>query len=332
MLAKLTLAFVVLGALAAAPEAAASGGPLFVAQGGAGIVQGSTRFIPVGENTANDTTLEAISTKDGTLLGQLELVGQWGVPSTPAGAEGISRDGKTLVLESITNGQTSPSLFMLVAPKTMRIRREITLKGFFSFDALSPDAAKLYLIEYTQAGSGDLSHYIVRAYDLRTNRLLPGRIADRTQKSWVMEGYPVTRTRSTDGRWVYTLYTNPAGYPFIHALDTVRGVAHCVGLPMANQNGIYNIVLALHGRTLSVHWKSGRPFVDVDTSTWRVSPAHDTFPWLWVVLGVSLLACVSITSWWLARGRWAAASRRSSQLRAGKSRSTTAPTAPSSAA
>jgi hypothetical protein len=79
---------------------------------------------------------------------------------------------------------------------------------------------------------------------------------------------------------VYTLYSNPAGYPFIHALDTVRGVAHCVGLPMTNQNGIYNIRLALHGQTLSVHWLSGRPFVNVDTATWKVSPAHrGGFPW-----------------------------------------------------
>lgn len=332
MLAKLAGSLAVLAAVAA-PSAAASGGPLFVTVGGAGVVHGAMRFVPVINNSGNDTTLEAISTKDGTLGNQLDLVGQWGIPSTPAGAEGLSRDGRTLVLADVNAGQTSPSLFLVVDPKTMRIRTPITLKGWYSYDALSPDGKKLYLIEYTQgAYSGDLSHYVVRAYDLHTNRLLPGRIADRTQKSWVMHGSPVTRTTSTDGRWVYTLYTNPAGYPFVHALDTVRGIAHCVGVPLANQNGIYNILLALHGRTLSVHWRSGRPFVNVNTTTWRVSPAHRTFPWLWLVLGVSLLACVSITSWWWARGRWAAASRRWWPRPAGTSRSTTAPPAPSSAA
>ena len=49
-----------------------------------------------------------------------------------------------------------------------------------------------------------------------------------------MDGYPLTRVTSADGRWVYTLYQNGGvgGYPFIHALDTVRGVAHCIGVPL----------------------------------------------------------------------------------------------------
>jgi len=65
----------------------------------------------------------------------------------------------------------------------------------------------------------------------------------------------------------------------------VRGVAHCVGLPMKNQNGIYNIVLSLHRRTLSVHWRSGRPFVNLDTASWRVTPAHrGGFDWWWLTL------------------------------------------------
>jgi hypothetical protein len=294
MLAKLTLGLCVLGALAAAP-AAAGDGPLFVSQGGDGIVQGSTRFIPVSDSSANDTQLVAISTADGTLKNQLGLVGNWGLPYTPAGPQGLSFDGKTLVLADTSAGQTSPSLFMVVDPKKLQIVRPITLNGYFSFDALSPDGSKLYLIQYTRSGNSyiDLNHYIVRAYDLKASRLLPGRIADRTQKSWVMQGSPVTRTTSADGRWVYTLYMNPGGYPFIHALDTVRGVAHCVGLPMTSQNGIYNIVLGLHGRTLSVHWRSGRPFVNVDTSTWKVSPAHGGgFPWWMLGFAVLPLAAV----------------------------------------
>ena len=103
----------------------------------------------------------------------------------------------------------------------MRVREQFTLKGNYSFDALSPDASKLYLIQRVDANN--YSRYIVRAYDLSTHTLLPGRIADRTQKSWVMQGDAMTRTTSPDGRWVYTLYMNPGGTPFIHALDTVQG-------------------------------------------------------------------------------------------------------------
>lgn len=90
-----------------------------------------------------------------------------------------------------------------------------------------------------------------------------------------MRGSPVTRTTSGDGQWVYTLYTNPGGYPFVHPLDKVRGVAHCVGLPLRRQKQIYAAKLALHGRTLSV-----KPWFSVDTKTWRVSRVpRASFPW-----------------------------------------------------
>jgi hypothetical protein len=296
MLGRLCFVIVALGALAAAP-AAAGDGPLFVSQGGTGLLApagawpgGPVRIVPVSVSSANDTELEVISAKDGSVLNTTDLVGQWGLPFTPAGAEGISRDGRTVILADTQSGLVSPSNFLVVDPRTMRIRQPITLEGVFSYDALSPDGSTLYLIQYKGARAGDLTHYVVRAYDLRTDRLLPGRIADRTQKGWVMHGSPVTRTSSADGRWVYTLYLNPGGYPFVHALDTVRGVAHCVGVPLANQSGIYNLVLALHGRTLSVHWRSGRPFLNVDTATWRVSSAHAGFDLWWLALAALPLA------------------------------------------
>ena len=294
MFTKLALSFAVLAALAAAP-AAAGDGPLYVTTGGLGVVGGTTRYISSVDGSSNETQLLAVSTKDGTLTGSLPLVGQWGLPSTPAGAEGLSRDGKKLVLADMSSGTVSPSLFMVVKTKPLRTVDPITLSGYFSYDAMSPEGSKLYLIQYMRTdGTVNLGRYIVRAYDLRTNRLLPGRIADRTQKSWVMQGSPVSRTWSADGRWVYTLYQNPGGYPFIHALDTVRGVAHCVGLPMKNQSGIFNIVLSLHGRTLSVHWRSGRPFVDVDTASWRVTAAHPGgFDWWWLALAIAPAAALA---------------------------------------
>ena len=83
---------------------------------------------------------------------------------------------------------------------------------------------------------------------------------------------------------MYTLYENPGGYPFVHALDTVRGVAHCVGLPWhGSQNAFYNMRLSLRSgdRSLAVHWLSGRPWLRVDTSTWAVAPDRRTGPpWL----------------------------------------------------
>ena len=202
---------------------------------------------------------------------------------------GLSRDGRTLVVQSLTSG--SPTSFLVLNTRTMRLRSSFTLKGNYSFDALSPDASRLYLIQRVDANN--YSRYIVRAYDLNTHTLLPGRIADRTQKSWVMQGDAATRTTSLDGRWVYTLYTNNGGTPFIHALDTVKGVAHCIGIPWAkaDQSGLYNVVLTLHGKQLAVHWRSGRRWLNVDASTWRVSPAAGpAFPWRWISLGAGVLA------------------------------------------
>jgi hypothetical protein len=46
-----------------------------------------------------------------------------------------------------------------------------------------------------------------------------------------MQGIPLTRATSLDGRFAYTLYQRPEGEPFIHALDTARGAAACIDLP-----------------------------------------------------------------------------------------------------
>ncbi|HZT83828.1 MAG TPA: hypothetical protein VE984_00205 [Gaiellaceae bacterium] len=46
-----------------------------------------------------------------------------------------------------------------------------------------------------------MTHYIVRGYDMRTNRLLPGRIVDRIEKDEkTMTGYAINRATSAGGR------------------------------------------------------------------------------------------------------------------------------------
>jgi len=67
----------------------------------------------------------------------------------------------------------------------------------------------------------------VRAYDLAARRLLPEPVVDPREPGEKMQGLPMTRATSADGRFAYTLYERPRGAPFIHALDTVRGSAAC---------------------------------------------------------------------------------------------------------
>jgi hypothetical protein len=289
-----TLAFLLcLTALVAAPAAAAGGPAGPAAQLGVGVLSpnGTTRYVAA--PSAQDTTLLAIQATTGLVLNATNIIGSYGIPVLGYNApsdEGLSHDGSTLVVGDTQ--QLDHSHFLVYDTRTFQMKNEIVLKGTFSYDALSPDASTLYLIQRPTAT--DYQHYVVRAYDLQTNRLLPGRIADRTQKSWVMQGSAMTRTTSADGRWVYTLYANPGGYPFIHALDTVRGVAHCVGLPAtpSEQNGLGNVVLALHGKRLAVSWRSGRSWLNVDLATWQVTPARGGFPWLWLALGLGLAAAV----------------------------------------
>jgi hypothetical protein len=292
---KIFLALFV-AALAAAPAAAGDGFPQAAMQFGSGVTSPQDphgppgrQYVAVGIDQAHTllTTLQY-----GGITGASPLDGAFGIPMvTQSQTGGLSHDGKTLILQEVA--LAAPTQFVVVDARTLRERSRFILDGIYSFDALSPDGSMLYLIQRVDAQN--YSRYVVRAYDLVNRHLLPGRIADRTQKSWVMEGQSVTRGTSADGRWVYTLYSNPGGYPFVHALDTVRGVAHCVGIawPQGRDQGpLWNLVLEPQAGTVAIHWRSGRPFSRLDTSTWRAMPvAASHFPWYWAVLGalVSIL-------------------------------------------
>jgi hypothetical protein len=301
--------------LVAAPIAAADGPMPFASQGGLGVTMpdGLTRIVAVGIGAAglprSRTELEVVETRGGSVRSWVDLPGSWGVPVvtySQSGAEGLSADGKMLILgDVVASYPRTTSWFLVVNTKTMQIVRTIELKGDYAYDALSPDGKRLYLIDHVDGTNSQ--RYVVRAYDLAAGRLLPGRIADRTQKSWVMQGYPMARTTSADGRWVYTLYENPSGFPFVHALDTKRGVAHCIGLPWTgDQNGFYNLRLSLrrNDRTLAVHWLSGRPWLAVDTGTWRVAQDHRAgLPWLGIGAGCAAVLAAAAAFLLLRRRR-----------------------------
>jgi hypothetical protein len=285
-------------ALTLAPVATADGGgpAAGVNQGWDGVTASGigVRYVTVA--TGTDTTLEMIRKRDGRVLNFMSLTGQWGIPAVAndGSTGGLSTDGRTLVLADASPpiaGLRNQSSFLVVDTKNWRASQPVFLQGDFAFDALSPNGSRLYLIQHVSAS--DSTRYIVRAYDLSTGRLLPGRIADRTQKGWVMQGYPVSRATTADGRWAYTLYRNNGGYPFIHALNTVRGTAHCIGLPWhGSQQYIFNVRLSLrdHARQLAVHWLNGTPIFAMDTKTYRLTRAtvaRAGFDFPWWTLGIA---------------------------------------------
>ncbi|TMK69746.1 MAG: hypothetical protein E6G50_11230 [Actinobacteria bacterium] len=250
----------------------------------------------VAEPDGAGTTLLAVRERDGGVLRQASLAASWGIPlvAMDGTTGGLSADGRTLVLGDASqyNGPLrSSSRFLVVDTATLRTRAEVRLRGDYGYDALSPDGTTLYLIQHVS--SRDIFRYVVRAYDLAHGRLLPGRIADRTQRGWVMQGFPLERVTSPDGRMAYTFYANPGGYPFIHALDTVHGTAHCIGVPWrAQQNGLSKLQMTLARNQLRLGWPGGRTFISVDTTTYRLArpaTAGGDFPWWAVAVGGSIL-------------------------------------------
>lgn len=257
---------VLAGALAVTGAASAAFPGTYALQSPAGVVVAGVRISAV--QLGSDTRLLATNARTGTLLHARTLSGSFGVPTLiPANTPlGVFRGGRRLVLQSSDSGRTTR--FLVVRPANLSVAQTITLRGSFAFDALSPSGTRLYLIQHT---SGDLEHYVVRGYDLSTGRLLPGRIADRTQANWVMRGWPDTRVVSRTGRWVYTLYSNPGGFPFVHALDTVAGVAHCVGFAWhGSQNALTGYRLELRGNRLLVLRGNGTVYRSIDRTTWAV--------------------------------------------------------------
>jgi hypothetical protein len=271
MIRRLAVLLAALGALGATPSAFAAFPAPYAVQGGEGLasLDGSVRFVAT--KAGADTLVSAISTDGGGTLFKQTVPGAYGIPEvTQSGlAAGLFRDGSAFVLQNV--GIEEKSSFVVLNALDLTVRDTITLGGTFGFDALSPDASKLYLIQHLS--TNDIEHYVVRAYDLATHKLMPGRIADKSQKSWVMQGWAVSRVTSPDGRWAYTLYANPGGYPFIHALDTVKGVAHCVGLPwkQPDQSPVYEFTLALKGSSLAVERAGGGTWRLVNRSSRRVS-------------------------------------------------------------
>jgi hypothetical protein len=221
--------------------------------------------------------LVALPAKGGTVVARIGgsvyssrfLEGRYTVPvvALDRTAAGLSTDGSTLVL--INPRRTFPrerTSFVVLDARSLRARRHIVLDGDFSFDALSPDGTRMFLIHYLSRR--DPTRYEVRALDVASGKLLPTPIVDTSEPDERMAGFPVTRETTADGRWAYTLYDGAGEEPFVHALDTVDGEAHCIDLAMlSGRQDLYDLRLGLGpgGRGLAV-MDGGEKLTVVDTS------------------------------------------------------------------
>ena len=244
---------------------------------GVAAANGKTRYVAL--PAGRDTTVAAISTRTGRVVRFNVVRGRWGVPlvAFDGSSDAISRDGKRLVLAEPAGGPVlrQASSFAILSTRALRRERIVRLRGDFAFDALSPDAATLYLIQHTS--SKNLSRYVVRAYDLQAQRLLKRVIADRRSGVRGMSGYPLARAATRDGVWAYTLYRNDGSHPFIHALNTVRREAVCIDLPWhGSQDGLWKLRFTFtpDQRQLHLRARGAPPSFVVDTKTLRLIGRH----------------------------------------------------------
>jgi hypothetical protein len=271
MLRLIALAFVSL-ALAASAAAAGGGPSPGVVTGRDGTLgpAGAVRYVALPSERA--TAVAAVRTSDGRVLRYTTVPGSLGIAQVAfdGTTEGVSRDGKTLVLATYA-GAGGVTRFAVLRTAPLRLRKTVTLRGNWSFDALSPDARTLYAIEYL--GTGANPRYNVRAVSLVTGRPLGAPIVDKREPGEAMNGFPVARATGTDGSWAYTLYGKPDGTAFVHALDLRRRSALCVDLPWQRvRSAIVNVRLAIAdgGRSLVLAQAGKGRLAVMDTRSFTV--------------------------------------------------------------
>jgi hypothetical protein len=304
------------------PGALAAGGPAPALQGARIAVAGSP-YAYVALAAGANTVVKQLNPGLRQAASELRVPGRYGAPGVDSSGDttGLSADGHTLILAELlgNNVPRTTHLLALDAPR-LAVRAKLALPGYWTVDAISPDGRWLYLIHYP---SSDISRYEVRAYDLRTHRLLAKPVVDPHGRGEAMTGFAVARVMSAGDRWAYTLYLRPSGAPFLHALDTVGRRAVCVDLPSTVNQDIGNSPLRLvSGGAILQIGTGGAPGALVDTRTLTLTagavhraaapsrPASqrrrvtsgvgDGPPWELITLAITALAALV----------WAAAGRR----------------------
>ena len=280
---------VVLGAaafaLALPASAVADGLPVEGVDGNDGVVSADGAYRYVTFAGTHSSIVARIHVDGGQVARRRILRGSFMVPAVAAdgSAGGLSADERALVLirPRTRLGQKRTHLLVVDPQRRFALKRKIVLRGDFSFDAISPDGSKLYVVQYNALTRQhfDPTDYAVRVVDTATGQLDGGPVVDPREPGEKMGGLPVTRTMSRDNRWAYTLYSG-SEHPFVHALDTVGRTARCIDLDaLTGRQDLFQLRLRLGhgGRELQVV-KDGKPELAVDTHSFAVARARPPAP------------------------------------------------------
>ena len=264
-----------LAGAALAGAAAAAGPAPQVLHGEPGIpVAGGAHVVTIAGPNASSTRIWLVRDRDGKTIRKGGLPGKFGVPAVTFNgvAEGTWANGRRLVLASSVYDDQTRTRFVVIDTRTLRPLRTITLRGAFAFDALSPDGRRLYLLQFPQGLDGGI-HYVVRSLNMRSGRLEPGAIVDRTEPDEQMNGVAMYRAWSPNRTWAYTLYNGGASHAFIHALNTRTRTARCIDLPWAGdaQSILETAQLAVRGGSLTLTEPGGDVLARIDTRSFAVT-------------------------------------------------------------
>jgi hypothetical protein len=300
--------------------AAADGLPVLnVDVGASGVAApgGTVRYVTV--TVGKQTVVQATRRNGGQIVRMQSWPGTWTIPAVAydGSASGLSADRRTLVLiEPRASFPRVQTRLLVVDAHHLSSATVIALHGDFSFDAVSPNGLRIFLIHYTS--SIDPTRYEVRAYDVAERKLVAKPIVDPRDATEKMRGNPLSRVMSPDGRIAYTLYDG-GGHPFVHALDTAASTARCVdvdGLP-AKLLWSLRLHLARGGKVLTVNG-GATTFASLDTRTWQPPAGASGFGWWWLAVAFVVVSAIAAA---LAAANRAGVGPASSAWRRGRRRS-----------
>ena len=271
---RLTLGLAALASAALAGAVSAAGPAPPILLGTPGIaVAGGMHVVTVSGPRPATTRLWLVRDRDGKTVRERVVRGSVGVPAiTFEGlAEGTFASGRRLVLATSIYDDQTRTRFVVIDTRSLRPVKTITLPGAFAFDALSPSGARLFLLQFPQGVNGGI-HYIVRSLNMRTGRLEPGAIVDKTEPDERMGGIALGRAWGPSRTWAYTLYNGGDSHAFVHALNTRTRTARCIDLPWEGeaQSILQNVQMAVRGGSLRLTEPGGDVLARIDTRTFSV--------------------------------------------------------------
>ena len=145
-------------------------------------------------------------------------------PATSSGIPGgLSQNGAWLAIQRL-DGATSH--FLVYGTAFTEAPRSIELAGQFTFDAISNDGDRVYLIQHI--GGGD---YHVCVYSMSAGALDPQFVVDKNEGADAMSGLKLSGVASRDGQWLFSVYARAHQGAFVHVLNLDGSFAFCLDLP-----------------------------------------------------------------------------------------------------